>query len=891
MNNWHTQTLGQALDSLRSGADGLSSDEAKSRLAEYGANVLPEAKSESIIVTFLHQFQSPLIYLLLAAAAAVLFIGETADAAIIFAVLLFNAIVGTVQEGRAQNSLRALRHLVHTSATVLRDGSEAILPDSELVPGDILILDEGARVPADARVIQSRGLKVDESSLTGESLPVHKTEHPARHENTPIAERHGMVFMGTNVVAGTGRAVVVSTGSATEIGGIAEKIATIDTEVPLKADIRHLSRIIIVIVAFVSAIIFMLGLWEGAGFRQMFATIVSLAVSVVPAGLPIVITIVLATGVARMSKRNVLVKKLQAVEALGQARIIAVDKTGTITRNELAVQRVWTGGAYFDVGGSGYEPKGLISHDGVAVDAANSPDVLLCGKIAALCSNARPVRSEESGKWRVAGDPTEAAMFVFGQKAGFHRDTIEGSEPLVAELPFDYVLRYHAVMHGTDAHRTLYVAGAPEGILERSTHIMREGKRHELHKEDREELERVFTHMSEKGLRVVAGALHDGAAHTLQPDTVHSLTFAGFLGLQDTLRAEVHDAEKRAEDAGIKVVMITGDHMITARAVAKDAGIFEDGDRVLSGKEIDGLTDEGLAAALHDVSVFARVTPEHKLRIITAYKKRGQIIAMTGDGVNDAPSLVAADLGVAMGITGTEVAKEAADLVLLDDNFGSIVAAVEEGRSIYKTVQKVILYLFSTSAGEVLAITGSLLLGLPLLLLPVQIIWLNFVTDGFLDVSLAMEPKEKGLLSSVFKRPRKYLVNSLMVTRMMLMAATMAAGALGLYAAYYVAIDPAKAGTVALTVLAVFQWLNAWNCRSESASIFRMNPLSNKYLLGATAIVVFLQILTVYLPPLQNLLHTTALAAGDWGVIVLVATSIVWVEEIRKALYRLRTSA
>ncbi|MDZ4227554.1 MAG: HAD-IC family P-type ATPase, partial [Patescibacteria group bacterium] len=457
-NSWHAQTPMQVLEILRSSADGLSSDEAKRRLAEYGANVLPEAKSESIIVTFLHQFQSPLIYLLLAAAAAVLLIGETADAVIIFAVLLFNAVVGAVQEGRAQNSLKALRHLVQTSATVLRDGSEAILPDSVLVPGDILILDEGSRVPADARVIQSRGLKADESSLTGESLPVHKTENPSRRDDAPVAERHSMVFMGTTIVAGVGRAVVASTGSSTEIGGIAEKISTIDTEVPLKADIRYLSRIIMGIVAFVSVIIFALGLWEGDSAQQMFSTIVALSVSIVPEGLPIVITLVLATGVARMSKRNVLVKKLQAVEALGQARIIAVDKTGTITRNELSVQSVWTGGDYFDVGGSGYEPSGLISHESVTIDAADHPDVLMCGKIAALCANARPVYSEESGKWRVAGDPTEAAMFVFGQKAGFHRDTIEGSEPLISELPFDYTLRYHAVMHGTEEHRTMYAA-------------------------------------------------------------------------------------------------------------------------------------------------------------------------------------------------------------------------------------------------------------------------------------------------------------------------------------------------------------------------------------------------------------------------------------------------
>ncbi|MBI4088331.1 HAD-IC family P-type ATPase [Candidatus Kaiserbacteria bacterium] len=887
---WHTFSTARVFEALRSGEQGLSPAEVARRRSEYGANVLPEPRSESLFITFLYQFQSPLIYLLLAAALAVLLTGETADGFIILAVLIFNAIVGTIQEGRAQNTLRALRHLVETTATVVRDGVELIIPDTELVPGDMLILTEGGRVPADARVVTSYTLKADESSLTGESVPVHKTTDVLRSENASPAEQHNMVFKGTTIVTGTGRAVVIATGSQTEIGGIAKEIAAIDSEVPLKADIRFLSRIILGVVALIGALIFILGIYAGNPLSVVFATVVSLSVSIIPEGLPVVITLVLASGVWRMSRRNVLVKKLHAVEALGQSSIIAVDKTGTITRNELTVVSVWAGDSAFDVQGSGYEPSGLIALHGAAIDAADHPELLLCGKIAALCANARPLRIENPHVWRVAGDPTEAAMFVFAQKVGFHRDTLEGTMPLIAELPFDYKLKYHAALHGDGGGRQLSVTGAPEEILALSSGMWRAGKRHALNEHERKELETVFLRMSEKGLRVVACASRNDASPTLEPSAVHSLTFAGFLGMKDALRTEVREAARRAEEAGIRVVMITGDHMVTARSIARDAGIFRAGDRVLSGREIDALSDDELPGRLAETSIFARVTPEHKLRIITAYKKKGLIVAMTGDGVNDAPSLVAADLGVAMGVTGTEVAKEAADLVLLDDNFGSIVSAVEEGRSIYKTIQKVILYLFSTSVGEVLTISGALILGLPLPLLPVQIIWLNFVTDGFLDVALAMEPREKGLLAGFFERPKRFLVNGLMAERIAVMATPMALASIAIFVAYQ-GESPEKAWTMTLTMLAVFQWFNAWNCRSESESLFRMNPFSNPYLVGATAIVFGLQLCALYLPPLQQLLHTSPLTLSEWGIIVAAALSIVAAEEGRKALYRFRVSA
>lgn len=883
--SWYAERFEDIFDTLQTSRAGLSIGEAARRLKEDGPNALPETKPEGYLVIFLRQFQSPLIYILLAASGAVFFLGEATDGTIILAVLLFNAIVGTVQEGRAQNTLRALRHYIETTATVVRDGVELSVPDREVVRGDIIVLREGEKVPSDARIIVANGMKLDEASLTGESEPVSKIAEVIDTGKLPVAEQRNMIFKGTNIVIGNGQAVVVTTGVHTVIGMIAREISAIDTEIPLRANIRALSRAIIVVVTIISLALFVLGLIQGEEIVTIFATVVSLAVSIIPEGLPIVITLVLATGVWRMSKRNALVKKLQAVEALGQARIIAVDKTGTITKNELVVREIWTEGKTFLIGGIGYEPEGTVSFEGSVIDAANHPELLLVGKMATLSANAQVSFSDTEKRWHVTGDPTEAALRVFGEKVGFKKDDLLHESPLVAEIPFDYKLTYHAALSGPEGNNLLIVSGAPESVLARCTRIRRDDGNYPMQYADRKWVEDTLETMSGRGLRVVAVAARESFVETLNPDTVSELSFIGFFGMQDILRPEVADAMARASSAGIKVVMITGDHVLTARAIAKEAGIWKEGDEILTGAAIDEMSEDELKVRVANVSVFARVTPEHKLRIVSAYKRRGEIIAMTGDGVNDAPSLVAADLGVAMGKIGTEVAKEAADIVLLDDNFGSIVSAVEEGRSIYKTIKKVILYLFSTSLGEVLTIVGALILGYPLPLLAAQIIWLNLVTDGFLDVALAMEPKERGLLSGTFERPKKYLVDGLMAQRMVLMALPMMFGTLFLFQKYFES-DMGKAWTISLTVLAVFQWFNAWNCRSESRSFFQMNFFSNRYLLAATATIISLQMVAVYNPFFQRFLHTVPLSLREWVMIVVVAMSVLWVEEIRKLFYR-----
>lgn len=885
--NWHAKSIQEVLEELGTDEHGLSASVAVERSREFGFNELPKAKTEGYFSIFFRQFASPLIYILIAAGAAVFLLGETADSIIIFTVLLFNAIVGTIQEGKAQNILRALEIFVTTTAAVVRDGTEIIISGRDVVPGDILILNEGEKIPADARILDARTLKIDEASLTGESNPVGKIADTIIGENIPTTEQKNMVFKGTNIVAGNGRAVVVAIGVKTVVGQISRSIATVDSEVPLRANIRALSRMIIVIVALMSGLLFILGLLQGHSISVISATVVSLAVSIIPEGLPIVITLVLATGVWRMGKRNALVKRLQAVEALGQARVVALDKTGTLTKNELSVCEVFAEGVTYHIGGIGYESVGTVKIDGNVVVPANHDALVFAGKIATLVANARVSYIAKEKHWRVAGDPTEAALLIFGEKIGFKKDDMIGESPLLFEKPFDYKLKYHATTHKVGDTVLTSVIGAPEAIIEICTRIRIGETQHVLDEKGREHLLAIADGMSERGLRVVAYAVREDSpsARTQIFEPIHHLTFGGLLGMQDALRNDVAETVRRADSAGIKIVMITGDHKLTARAIAGEAGIWHEGDGILTGSEIDGLSDMELANRLVDVSVFARVTPEHKLRIIQAYRKRGEIVAMTGDGVNDAPSLVAADLGVAMGVIGTEVAKEAADIILLDDNFGNIISAVEEGRSIYVTIKKVILYLFSTSLGEMFVILIALILGFPLPLLAVQIIWLNLVTDGFLTVAIGMDPKEEGILSKLFKRPRKYLVDGLMAWRMVLMALPMVIGTLYLFVSNFEG-NLTKAWTISLTVLAVFQWFNAWNCRSSTESIFNTNPFSNIYLVGATLIVIILQLLAVYAPFLQNILHTTALSPSEWVNIIAIASSVIFVEELRKLAVR-----
>jgi Ca2+-transporting ATPase len=869
-------------------ASGLSSDQAISLISTVGQNKLPEGKVDGIFTIFLRQFYSPLIYILLVAGVIVFLLGEIVDGVVILAVLIFNALVGTFQEGKAQNTLLALRRFVETKANVIRDSRELIISDTEIVPGDLILLNEGEKVPADARLIISNGLKVNESSLTGESEPVSKMSDVVPGDSVSVSDQSNMVFKGTNVVSGNGRAIVVVTGTDTVIGKIAVEIQNINTDMPLKKNIEDLSRKIIIIVLAISLFVFALGLFYGKGLLEMFKTVVSLAVSIIPEGLPVVVTLILATGVMRMGKKNALVKKLQAVEALGQANIIAVDKTGTITKNELSIKKIYISGKIFEVTGSGYNPTGDILLDDKKVSVADHSDILNLASILALTSRARVLFSETDKSWKVVGDPTDAAMTVFSEKVGLVRNTLEEKFPVLSELPFDYRLKYHAVLNKDLGGNKLSVVGAPESVLGLTTKIRIGDKVIELENSVRAELESIFHKLSAVGLRVIACAEKINLSLSeIRHQDVRGLCFAGFVAMEDTLRPEIFDSMNKARNADIRVVMITGDHRITAEALARQAGIFKDGDEILTGEEMDTMSIEEISRKLDSVRVFARVNPEHKLNLIKAFRAKGDIVAMTGDGVNDAPSLVAADLGVAMGVVGAEVSKEAADIVLLDDNFGTIVLAVEEGRNIYKTIKKVILYLFSTSLGEVLTLVAAIFLGFPLPLLAVQIIWLNFVTDGFLVLALALEKKDVGLLSGKFTGHDKKLVDRNMLIRMLVMALPMAIFTVYFFAEQY-ALDLVKAQTFALTLLAVFQWFNAINCHSDSDSVFKDNPLSNKYIVLALVTVAVLQALAVYNPLFQAFLGTTALSITDWIIIFVTSLSIILAEEIRKLFFSSR---
>jgi Ca2+-transporting ATPase len=883
--NWHNLKIEDVITFFDTSETGLSQVEADLRLKKNGPNSLPQQELESYFGIFLRQFKSPLIYVLLLASIVVYFSGEITDSIIILVILFFNSIVGTVQEGRAQNTLRALNQFVKTQAIVYRDGKETVIPDWEVVEGDILHLQEGEKVAADARIIYANKLKTDESSLTGETGAVSKTEGIITNPNVTISDRKNMVFKGSSVVAGIGKAVVVGTALNTEIGTIAKEIKDIEADIPLKAKIANLSQLIIIAVVTIALVIFFAGILTGKPLGLMFGTVVSFAVSIIPESLPIVMTLVLAAGVWRMSRQNVLVKKLQAVEALGQAQIIAVDKTGTVTKNEMMVKKLFLNDHFFDITGSGYEPKGEVFISDEAVDPLNHPELVLMGKISAYVSDARIFYNEQDKKWGVMGDPTEAALLTFAQKIGHNKDELEKETPLIAEIPFDYSTKYHATVHKTSKGNILSVVGAPEVVLALCEQEWFADKEISLTNAKKAQLEKNLAIFMEQGLRVLAFAVDTDYKKSLVGENISNLSFLGFVGIQDVIRKEAIDSVKRAEESGIKVIMITGDHKISAMAIAKEAGIFHDGDEVMTGAELDQMQEQLFLEKLKKTTVFARVTPEHKLKIIEAYKKLGVIIAMTGDGVNDALSLVAADLGVAMGGIGTEVAKEAADLVLMDDNFGSIVAAVEEGRSIYKTIKKVILYLFSTAFGEVLILATAVFSGFPLPLLPGQILWLNFVTDSFLDVSLGMEPKEKDLLKDGVRKPSKYIVDKTMVVRMFIMAIPMA---LACFAVFYLfaKADLIKARTLTMCTMAAFHWMNAWNCRDERKSVFQNSIFKNKILLLASVFVVTLQVAAVYSPGLQKLLHLVPLSMSDWLMILGLASSIVLFEETRKLFVR-----
>lgn len=859
---------------------GLSTREVEQRLKQYGPNVLPDHKRESWFIVFVRQFKSPLIYVLCIAALIVLIAGkEVYDAFIIAGILFFNALIGAVQEGRARNILEGLKKLSKTTSIVIRNGYEELIDDTLLVPGDIIVIQDGSKVPADARLIEAHTIYVDEAMLTGESESVAKTAH-ALETIVPIYEQKNMIFKGTYVTAGTGKALVTTTGLKTEIGAIQESIEGIETDMPLKKEIDRISHLVVILVAFVCIIFFLVGLWHQIPLHELFMTLVALFVSAVPEGLPIVLTIALAVGAYRLAQRNVLIRKMQAVEGLGRVNVIMIDKTGTLTRNELMVSRVVFANEVYEITGEGYFAKGEAIRAGLVVQPDHEvfQEILIA---CALLSHAQLRYDKQTRTFEVKGDPTNAALSVLARKFGIERDNLEHDYHRFFEIPFDSDWQYHAIFVEHKGKHKIYVIGSPDALCASTSQsaLCQSSKVQE---------------MFESGLRVLAVATKTFNASLLfqGPEDTYfgsatkylkeNMNIIGFLGLNDAIRSDVAESIAAARSGGIRVVMATGDHKKTAAFVAQETGILRQGESVLDGKEVDALSDDELKMQVASANAYARVIPQQKMRIVRTLQEQGELVAMTGDGVNDAPALIASDLGIAMGGIGTEVAKQAADIILMDDSFTSIVEAIKLGRHIFYTLRRVVLYFFATNLGEILIIISALLLRLPLPLTAVQILWLNLVTDGFLDVALTLEPRERGLLHDRWFLQKPRLIESSFIFKMIFMSLPMVIGSLAVFYMTYNG-NLVRARSMTLLVMAAFQWFNAWNCRSETKSIFKLGLGSNRWLILAMTVIITLQMLLYYQPVMQRAFGVTSLGVSDWILALLIASVVLILEEIRKA--------
>jgi magnesium-transporting ATPase (P-type) len=891
---WHSLPVAQALAALEAGPDGLTPAEASRRLARHGPNALPEAAPTPLLRVFVRQFASPLIYLLVAAAGIAVAIGERGDAAVIGAILLVNAVIGTFQEGRAERSMRALRRLAALRTRVLRGGEELDVAARDVVPGDVLLLAAGDAIPADARILESSRCEAVEAVLTGESQPVPKRTDPAP-EPAVLGDRWSMLHAGTHLAAGRARAVAVATGSGTELGRIAALTrATEPPPTPLERRVARLGHVLVALALAVFAIVLATGWLRGIPVAEIFMVAVSQLVSVVPEGLPVAMTVGLAAGMQRMAARRAIVRRLAAVESLGSTTVICSDKTGTLTRGENTAVALHVGGRTLSVEGVGYAPEGRIVDGGRATGAGEDPALRALLEAAVLCNDATLVPpSGDDPRWSALGDPTEAALLALALKGGVDPEALRTGRPRVAEIPFDAGARLMVTVHGgAGAERTL-VKGAPEAVLVLCADARAGDRTVPLDEAARGAVLAASDRMAADALRVLAFA--DAGPLPVEAAGYAALggrlTLLGLVGQVDPPRPEARDAVDRCRSAGIRPVMITGDHRATGLAVARALGMAGPDGAALDGAALERLSAAELDAAVASTSVFARVAPSQKLRIVEALQRRGHVVAMTGDGVNDAPALVRADVGVAMGRTGTEVAKEAAAIVVTDDNFATIVAAVAEGRVVYRNVRKALLLLLSTGLAEVLVLLLALLLGHPLPFLAVQILWNNVVTEGTITVNLGMEPAEGDEMRRPPTRPSANLLGDGLLPRMALMSATITAVTFGYYAiglGLGLPFDRVRTGT--FTLLAVCEWFNLLNCRSEWRSAFR-NPLHrNPWLLGGLAVSVALQAAVVYWAPLGRAFHTVPLRAADLGIIAAAASLVLWVEELRKLVARVRTS-
>ncbi len=893
--HWHHLSIDESVRLLETDLSrGLSPDEVQRRLEQYGPNAVPAQEGPGVLIRFLLQFHQPLIYILLAATMVTLVLQEYLEAGVIFGVVLINAVIGFIQETRAVQALEALAKTMTTQATAVREGQKQQLPSEGLVPGDVVLVQSGDKVPADLRLVRVRDLQVDESALTGESLPVAKSTEPLPAE-TLLADRTNLAYSSSLVTYGQATGVVIATGLQTEVGRISEMIAgTAELETPLTRQITRFSHLLLYSILLFAAATVAIGTWRGEPWFDMFMAAVALAVAAIPEGLPAAITITLAIGVARMARRRAIIRKLPAVETLGSTTVICSDKTGTLTENQMTVQAIYAGGLAYHVSGAGYAPGGEIN---ALDDQAESPETNLalyeCLRAGLLCNDSR--LEWHDGRWVVHGDPTEGALLVSAAKAGLTPDDLHAELPRVDAIPFESEHQYMATLHdhGPNHRRTVYVKGAVEAILNRCDQTL--SSRGEDEALDRDTIHQVAADLASRGLRVLAFARDHRPADSerLEHDMVASgLVFLGLQGMIDPPRAEAITAVKQCHTAGIQVKMITGDHALTAAAIARQIGIARhpNGDRLpeaMSGRDLAMLSDEALPDVAEQVSVFARVTPEQKLRLVRALQGRGHVVAMTGDGVNDAPALKQADIGVAMGITGTEVAKDAADMVLTDDNFASIESAIEEGRGIFDNLTKFIVWTLPTNLGEGLVILAAILAATTLPILPLQILWINMTTAVLLGLMLAFEPKEPGIMTRAPRNPQQPILTKELIIRIFLVGGILLAAAFGFFELALVrGMSDAEARTVAVNVFVFVEMFYLFNSRSLTYSMFHVGLLSNFWIIVGVSTMILLQMLFTYSSVMNRLFNTAPIGWQQWGWVLAASLLTYLVIELEKFLRR-----
>lgn len=888
---WHQIGTSELVNNLVSSPEqGLAAADAAERLEKHGRNELTEGKRVSPILLFLNQFKDFMVLVLMGATLISGLLGEYLDAITIIAIIALNAVLGFFQEFRAERSLRALKELSAPTAKVIRSGELLTIPAKELVTGDVISLESGDRIPADIRLLEANSCYVEESALTGESVPVGKHAAAIDEADLPLGDQRNIGFMGTMLTRGTAKGLVIRTGMDTEMGKIAGLIEQTESmETPLQHRLEQLGKLLIVVALGLTVMVVIAGIMHGQPAYGMFLAGVSLAVAAIPEGLPAIVTIALALGVQRMIKRKAIVRKLPSVETLGCASVICSDKTGTLTQNKMTVTHVWIGGRQLEVSGEGYVPSGHIFEDGKALDVQHDSSVKRLLQISALCNNAQLVKvnveepkkrkdREAQEEWVLKGDPTEGALVVLSSKLGNSPKSLEQLYKREKEFPFDSERKRMSVVVAHQGGRLICTKGAPDMLMDQCSYVLWDGKVVPFTATLKRKCSEAGEVMAQSALRVLGLAYRDlrkGDTCETEVDAESQLIFVGLAGMIDPPRREVKDAIATCRRAGIKTVMITGDHQLTAEAIASQLGIMPRGGIAMSGRQLEAMSDEQLDRLVDNIYVYARVSPEHKLRIVKALQRQGHVVAMTGDGVNDAPAIKASDIGIAMGITGTDVTKEASALVLSDDNFATIVAAIEEGRGIYENIRKFIRYLLASNVGEILVMFLAMMAGLPLPLIPIQILWVNLVTDGLPAMALGVDQAEKDLMQqkprsgkeSIFSRRLGWKIIS---RGILIGVCTLGAFWITLQEGPNTAAGLMKAQTVAFATLVMAQLIHVFDCRS-SRSIFHRNPFQNKYLVLAVLSSLILMIGVLYIEALQPIFKTVPIGFREWCLVFVAA--------------------